>query len=604
MPLPTHRNGNTRLVPSRSSPHFFSTFSAISKAAHPIASALAHPSRTYSQHISGRKTHPDIRSAYESGCLSLSAPVPNTFEHKASLTPNDWQKLVEFEDWFVREHICDYCKNCKRHGTTRPLLQKSATTALLPLPASQLQVKPRSHSRNPLKVITNNFTHFSSRFRKSRESSPVFSIAEDQFKPYIHTETGVLPPCTCCTQSLRRRMDPLLQASESHERSTIPRTNRFDREIENDLNTTENLESGNVFRTWVNKTRMDGIDYHPEQLVVEGEEQASRFMALVTSPSFDTHSVKSVHIVMNANDWNPRLDDYLAIGLRAFADEHSIRELRIWIKGNTLFTRMNYTLTAVNMRFHKTKEDFKVANKYSYWQRVYDGTATRESLSQCPPNVRKTTKAVVKALLSLRNIPTVYVHGVMESDLKQDIISICSGNSIRPLASLDDLQESMNIIQLADECPIRYRTSLDGSQSDSIEVQSNTNSTPPRNGRTISKRRSPRRSKTPPEKLQNALLAEFESDSIEKIVLDVSGITNLAPGGADEVVRISSHQCEPEDFKGINISSSANKETRWTQVRVLDNMLGDCELGWKVVVGEDGAVKVGREDEFDRPRHK
>jgi hypothetical protein len=31
-------------------------------------------------------------------------------------------------------------------------------------------------------------------------------------------------------------------------------------------------------------------------------------------------------------------------------------------------------------------------------------------------------------------------------------------------------------------------------------------------------------------------------------------------------------------------------------------MLGDCELGWKVIVGDDGAIKVGREDESDRPK--
>jgi hypothetical protein len=397
-------------------------------------------------------------------------------------------------------------------------------------------------------------------------------------------------------------MDPLLQASESHVRLTIPRINRFERDSQTNLNTSENSNAQNVFREWIDKAKMEVVDYHPLQLVIEGEEQARRFMALVTSPTFDLHSVKSIHIIMNANNWNPKLDDYLATGLQAFADEHSIHELRVWIRGNTLFTRMNYTLTAVNMRFHKTKEEFMVANKFSYWQRLYDGTATRESLSQCPPNVRKTIKAVVKALLSLRNIPSVYVHGVMESDLKQEIISICSSNAVRPKNSFDDMREAMAIINLAMERPMRYRSFSDGSQSDDIEITGEVASTPSRNSRMLSKRKSPRRSKALPEKLYNSLVSDFESDPIEKVVLDVSGISNLTLGGADEVVRISAHQCEPANFKGINISSATSLDTRWTQAHVLDGMLGDCELGWKVIVGDDGAIKVGREDESDRPK--
>src|ERR1700755_2511956 len=222
MPLPAHRNGGSRLTPSQSSPHFFPALSAISKVTHPITSALAYPTRAYSQHISSRHTHPDIRHAYESGCLSLSGPVPNTFEHKASLTPGDWQKLEEFEDSFVREHICDYCKTCKLHGTSASRFPKFATTALLPLPAPQLQFRSRLQSRNPLKLITNNIAHFSSRLMRLREPSPFSTIGEDSLGTCTSAAIDALP-CTCCTQSYRRRMDPLLQASKSNIRLTIPR---------------------------------------------------------------------------------------------------------------------------------------------------------------------------------------------------------------------------------------------------------------------------------------------------------------------------------------------------------------------------------------------
>jgi hypothetical protein len=335
-------SASTRLIPSRSSPHFLlsQAGAGLSKVAHhSLTFALTHPTRvrTASQHITTPST--GLRHAYETGCIALSAPVASTFEHKASLTVDDWHKLIDFETCFVREHFCEYCKNCEVHGVHYPLLPRSATTALLPLPETTKTAKLyHPLSRNPLKAISHNIVSLTHRVKKFRDWSPTYSIAEDKVvNPHSVSE----PRCTCCTQSLRRRIDPLLQDSEqqadqpesfihspmeldnlnvtvSHERSTISHRSRHQKQIqpvsEDSAISDTNSSDGSIFAEWVNRAKLNNTSFRARQFVIEGEEEAQRFMAITTAPGFDINQIKSLHIVLNANDFNSKIDDYLAMG--------------------------------------------------------------------------------------------------------------------------------------------------------------------------------------------------------------------------------------------------------------------------------------------------
>lgn len=664
--------GSPSLVPSPSLPHLLSTTN--SRTAHPTSQP---PSRSSSHSGHSRnKSYKNIRRDVAKGRLTLSTPLIGSLEHKGFSTSNDWQPAAAEANEFSQRHLCDYCKNCEVHSINNRV-PRSETTALLPFPPKVVQ--PRSRSRNPLKVISSNIMSFSQLFYKRHTDQPTSVLSMKDKVMNEHGAVVVAPSCTCCHDSiLEAKVDntyrpvchnaqPPGLISESAVRSHLMPQNRIDQgqqpsrnlskracvqfeeglsdsdqqshpyqleesELEEDepfvLNPAEASEFVTAMHNTISKVRYIASQYNGQALLVEGEAQATEFMTRVTSPRFDIHKIKSLDIVVNQNDWSPVLEDALAVGISAFANGHSLHSLRIWIRGNTLFTRHNYILTATTMQFERLKFECAASAKFVYWERLYDGTATRETLADCPPKAIKSTKSIVKALLDLRNIPEVYVHGVMETDLKHEIIATCSGLTPRARSSMEDFTNNVQTVALELDQPRPYSTITEESfdWSCSCSVSPSLSSATLRDSVSPLKttpspiqcstcrpqspqRKSPRRKtktkgkcgfrKSPiiKKRTRKSLLQSFKASPIEKTFLYGNSTTHLAPGSFDEVVRISSHKSAVDYETDLQIME---KHMSPTSTAVFEGQIGDCMLGWKVFVVPTGGLVVGREDELGR----
>jgi hypothetical protein len=400
-----------------------------------------------------------------------------------------------------------------------------------------------------------------------------------------------------------------------HDPISAVRSNRFEREFEVQKPSEEEEQRlAEIMRAFVSKAKFDAASFNSDILIIADEEQADRLATLMSKERFNVHTVHSLHLIMNANDFSPNQDDFLGTAVSGFADGHSLQELHIWIKGNTLFTRKSYTLTGNRLYYQQLKREYLVANKYTEWYRLFVGTATRQSLRDTPLEIREATKAVVRAILSLREIPAIYIHGVMETALKQEIMETCSSQRPRPRTSIEDVtahSESMNITGLDPDSPLRPASSSSSSsasintstagEDDVAEILTNMRNR--RQACVIPARPNTRRVRSPAQKTRAMLVREFQNNPLEKVVLDLSSFKdiNLAPGGLDEVVRISAHRYEPKNTETIGLPYKGKSSQ--TSAHVYEQMRNDCELGWKVCM-ENGMLKVGRQDELERVRWK
>jgi hypothetical protein len=161
-------------------------------------------------------------------------------------------------------------------------------------------------------------------------------------------------------------------------------------------------------------------------LFFHGENGSKEFHEKILDSTFDPKTVASIHIVLNYNDWSMNQDDYYSMGLGLFAGkDHKLKELTITILGNTLFTKQTHMISSGIMRSQYLKESMGVSTKYSYWRKIADGTATRQTITDCKPTVSISVKSIVTAICAIKNIPSVIIRGAIETELKAEIEAAC-----------------------------------------------------------------------------------------------------------------------------------------------------------------------------------
>jgi hypothetical protein len=192
------------------------------------------------------------------------------------------------------------------------------------------------------------------------------------------------------------------------------------------------------------KMKNAGIDLsnfaQPTSLCFKGESGATQFRTHVLDPRFNPKAVEALHIVVNANDWSMQQDEAFAMALRYFSGtrgNHGLQELRISVVGNTLFTKNTYIMSASTLESEKSKHEAnsekKDLEKFNTWKKIFSGTALRKDFAQHPPIIFKSVKAIVKSLLLIKDVPIVEVHGAVEFNLKNEILSTCTAPPPKPI---------------------------------------------------------------------------------------------------------------------------------------------------------------------------
>jgi hypothetical protein len=167
-------------------------------------------------------------------------------------------------------------------------------------------------------------------------------------------------------------------------------------------------------------------------IVQDGLEAAKAFKDLVTASDFNVHKVKFLTLIIDANHWSEALDASLTSAMEAFVDGHDLATLRVWIKGNTLFTQRNFVLSRGAIEFSGMMAHSAVSAYHPYWVKLCESNESREDMRHYSPvkKAAKQTRELVKVLLArLHNISNVYVAGAMPTTLKEAIIKACQSRT-------------------------------------------------------------------------------------------------------------------------------------------------------------------------------
>jgi hypothetical protein len=218
-------------------------------------------------------------------------------------------------------------------------------------------------------------------------------------------------------------------------------------------------------------------------LTFEGEKGAWNFMKGIIYQRITPAAVKTLTIAINHNFWSAREDDYFATALDTFAGSaHSLEELTILVKGDTLFTKENYSFAAPNAeqsqvvilgcaddelkglvddwntrkspdtlkRMRKNQSNFAkgvleaIKNgeephfayadtrldtfldaKFKASREGYAVKTTRDSMAEFDPELLVTEKQMIMAVLQIRGIKKVTIAGPMEEELRLEIMDTC-----------------------------------------------------------------------------------------------------------------------------------------------------------------------------------
>jgi hypothetical protein len=169
-------------------------------------------------------------------------------------------------------------------------------------------------------------------------------------------------------------------------------------------------------------------------IVEDGLEASKAFKEAVTAAEFEVRAVKSLTIVMNANKWSEAIDASLTPAVEAFTNGHNLTTLRIWIKGNTLFTQRSFVLSRGAIELAGMMAHSAISAYHPYWTKLCEEKESRRDMRDYSPmkKAAKHSRQVVKVLLEkLRNVPNVYIAGVMPTDLREAITKACQSPSTK-----------------------------------------------------------------------------------------------------------------------------------------------------------------------------
>ncbi|OCK82791.1 hypothetical protein K432DRAFT_423879 [Lepidopterella palustris CBS 459.81] len=172
-------------------------------------------------------------------------------------------------------------------------------------------------------------------------------------------------------------------------------------------------------------------------LKIKGVEDIKIFFHLATSNHLS--KIQSLHLFLNANEYDDYTDDLLAIAFKKFHPDsrtnhnpHTMQNLTITVTGTTLFTRMNYVLTSPGA---SCDVDPRL-------RELLTGRATLLRKGELPFGIIAQEKAVVGALLGIRGVKEVVMDGVIDPDLAEELVgtmTVKAGGGVKRLRRREDL---------------------------------------------------------------------------------------------------------------------------------------------------------------------
>lgn len=171
----------------------------------------------------------------------------------------------------------------------------------------------------------------------------------------------------------------------------------------------------------------------------EGSQGALALLDDLSSVPGRSAHITSLHLILDANNYDDHQDDLYAMALNQFHSVHSLQEFRITIKGTVLFTRYNYLVTNATTATEPVmpSADGKSVGATVRWTSVSPdykallrGATTAGRIAKDPVRVLVQPKTIVSALLGIRGVSCVRVDGPMDFGLNEELISTMSAADV------------------------------------------------------------------------------------------------------------------------------------------------------------------------------